>query len=111
MVIMAKQAVLFVRHDGQNFYVPNGFIGQAPDWVTKTRQFKEMVADGMIVAAETSKDKDLDKASQKSGKGGKGGKGGKNSESAPEPDKQDETGDAESETGDTEIQDGDAQEQ
>lgn len=59
MVIMAKQAVLFVRPDGQNFYVPNGFIGQAPEWVTQTRQFKEMVADGMIVAAETTKDKDL----------------------------------------------------
>lgn len=68
MVIMAKQAVLFVRPDGQNFYVPNGFIGQAPEWVTQTRQFKEMVADGMIVAAETSSDKDMDAAEKKSSK-------------------------------------------
>ena len=61
MVILTKQAVLFANH-GETFQVPNGYIGKCPDWVTKTRQFKEMVADGMIVATESSKDKDLSAA-------------------------------------------------
>lgn len=58
MTILTKQAVLFAR-EGEQFQAPNGYIGPCPDWVTKTRQFKEMVTDGMIVAAETTKDKDL----------------------------------------------------
>lgn len=58
MTILTKQAVLFIR-DGEQFQAPNGYIGQCPEWVTKTRQFKEMVADGMIVATESTKDKDL----------------------------------------------------
>lgn len=74
MVIMTKQAVLFSAN-GEKFRAPNGFIGKCPDWVTETRQFKEMVADGMIVATESTKDKDLasaEKASKKpKGKSGK----------------------------------------
>lgn len=58
MVILTKQAVLFVDH-GETFRAPNGYIGKCPEWVAQTRQFKEMVADGMIVATESSKDKDL----------------------------------------------------
>lgn len=58
MTILTKQAVLFIR-EGEQFQAPNGYIGPCPDWVPKTRQFKEMVTDGMIVAAETTKDKDL----------------------------------------------------
>lgn len=82
MVIMAKRAVLFLdRITGAEFRAPNGYIGKCPDWVCKTRQFREMVADGMIVASDTSKDKDLATAEKKAGKG----KGrGKKSESAPE---------------------------
>ena len=55
MVIMTKQAVLFSAN-GEKFRAPNGFIGKCPDWVTETRQFKEMVADGMIVATESIKE-------------------------------------------------------
>lgn len=82
MVIMAKRAVLFLdRITGAEFRAPNGYIGKCPDWVTKTRQFKEMVADGMIVASDTTKDKDLAAAENKAGKGkGKG----KKAESVPE---------------------------
>lgn len=58
MVIMTKQAVLFMDH-GEKFRAANGYLGTCPDWVVKTRQFKEMVADGMIVATESTKDKDL----------------------------------------------------
>lgn len=72
MTILTKRAVLFIR-EGEQFRAPNGYIGQCPDWVTKTRQFKEMVTDGMIVAAETTKDKDL-AAAEKSVKARRGSK-------------------------------------
>lgn len=72
MVIMAKQTVLFLHPDGgKNFHAQNGYIGRCPEWVTKTRQFKEMVADGMIVATETSSDKALAAAGKKTGMNGK----------------------------------------
>ena len=67
MVIMTKQAVLFMDH-GEKFRAPNGYLGTCPDWVAKTRQFKEMVADGVIVATESTSDKAMDKAAEKSAK-------------------------------------------
>lgn len=67
MVIMTKQAVLFMDH-GEKFRAPNGYLGACPDWVTETRQFKEMVADGMIVATESTSDKAMDKAVEKAAK-------------------------------------------
>lgn len=67
MTILTKQAVLFSAN-GEKFRAPNGYIGQCPDWVAKTRQFKEMVADGMIVATNSTSDKAVDKAAEKSKK-------------------------------------------
>lgn len=64
MVIMTKQAVLFMDH-GEKFHAPNGYIGKCPEWVTKTRQFKEMVADGVIVVTSSTSDKAMNKASEK----------------------------------------------
>ena len=85
MVIMTKQAVLFLdRKTGAEFRAPNGFIGKCPDWVCKTRQFKEMVADGMIVASDTTKDKDLAAAEKKAGKGKGKGKKSESASEAPE---------------------------
>ncbi len=88
MVIMTKQAVLFLdRKTGREFRAPNGYIGNCPDWVTETRQFKEMVDDGKIVASSTSKDKDLDaadKKAEKKAKGSKGSKGSKKTDAAHE---------------------------
>lgn len=86
MVIMTKQAVLFLdRKTGTEFRAPNGFIGKCPDWVCKTRQFKEMVADGMIVASDTTKDKDLAAAEKKAGKGKGKGKKAESTPETPEP--------------------------
>ena len=56
MVIMTKQAVLFMDH-GERFRAPNGYLGTCPDWVAETRQFREMMADGVIVATESTSDK------------------------------------------------------
>lgn len=86
MVIMAKQSVLFLDHKtGAEFRAPNGYIGNCPSWVTKTRQFNEMVADGMIVASDTTKDKDLAAAEKKAGKGKGKGKKSESTPEAPEP--------------------------
>lgn len=85
MVIMTKQAVLFLdRKTGREFRAPNGYIGNCPDWVTETRQFKEMVDDGKIVASSTSKDKDLAAADKKAEKKAKGSKGSKKTDAAHE---------------------------
>ena len=85
MVIMTKQAVLFLdRKTGREFRAPNGYIGNCPDWVTETRQFKEMVADGKIVASSTSKDKDLAAADKKAEKKAKGSKESKKTDAAHE---------------------------
>ena len=62
MFVMMKQAVLFRRPDGETFYAPNGYMGQVPEWVTKTKQFQRQVAAGKIVASQTAKDKDMDAA-------------------------------------------------
>ena len=67
MVIMTKQAVLFMDH-GEKFRAPNGYLGTCPDWVAETRQFQEMVADGMIVATESTSDKSMNKAAEKATK-------------------------------------------
>lgn len=67
MVIMTKQAVLFMDH-GERFRAPNGYLGTCPDWVAETRQFREMMADGVIVATESTSDKAMDKAAKKSKK-------------------------------------------
>ncbi len=64
MFVMTKQAVLFRRPDGETFYAPNGYMGQVPDWVAKTKQFQRQVAAGKIVASQTAKDKDMDAAQQ-----------------------------------------------
>lgn len=67
MVIMTKQAALFMSH-GEKWRVPNGYVGECPDWVTKTRQFNEMVADGVIVATASTSDKAMEKAAEKAAK-------------------------------------------
>ena len=61
MFIMTKQAVLFLEQ-GERFYAPCGFIGDAPEWVGRTKQFNAMVKDGMIVVSSSTKDAEIAKA-------------------------------------------------
>lgn len=75
MFVMAKQAVLFHRPDGETFRAPNGYVGAVPDWVTETKQFKRQVAAGKIVASQTSKDKDMEAAEKAGKKAGKKNQG------------------------------------
>lgn len=72
MFVLTKQAVLFIRPDGEQFSAPNGYMGDVPDWVAKTKQFRRQVADGKIVATESISDKAMqDAGADKPRKGGK----------------------------------------
>lgn len=72
MFVLTKQAVLFIRPDGERFAAPNGYMGDVPDWVAKTKQFRRQVADGKIVATESITDKAMqDAGADKTRKGGK----------------------------------------
>lgn len=66
MFVVTNQALLFTNKNGEKFRVPNGFMGSVPEWVAKTRQFAHLVSDGKIVLSQTSSDKDLNKAMEKS---------------------------------------------
>lgn len=56
MFIMTKQAVLIYSPDrSQKFRAPKDYMGDAPEWVKKTKQFQRMVAEGTMVVSETKK--------------------------------------------------------
>lgn len=86
MFVLTKQAVLFIRPDGEQFSAPNGYMGNVPDWVAKTKQFRRQVADGKIVATESI----TDKAMQDAG-ADKPRKGGKRKDAAPTPENSEST--------------------
>lgn len=72
MFVLAKQASLFIRPDGAQFAMPNGYMGNVPEWVAETKQFRRQVADGKIVATESITDKAMqDAGADKPRKGGK----------------------------------------
>lgn len=72
MLVLTKQAVLFIRPDGEQFSAPNGYMGNVPEWVAETKQFRRQVADGKIVATESISDKAMqDAGADKPRKGGK----------------------------------------
>lgn len=72
MFVLTKQAVLFIRPDGEQFSAPNGYMGNVPEWVAGTKQFRRQVADGKIVATESISDKAMqDAGADKPRKGGK----------------------------------------
>ena len=39
-------------------------MGEAPDWATSTRYFRELVADGKIIVSESRRDRDLQAADE-----------------------------------------------
>lgn len=60
MFVLARQAALFIKPDkSESFSISNGFMGTVPEWIAETKQFKRMVAAGLIVASESTKDKDI----------------------------------------------------
>lgn len=57
MFIAAKRNVILPSADGsETFRVQRGFVGEIPDWATKTPYFQDLVKDGKIGIPESHKD-------------------------------------------------------
>ena len=62
-VIISKRNIIIPSPDGRQAYpIPKDYIGSVPDWVTKTKYFKELVKDGKIALSSTAKDNALEQA-------------------------------------------------
>jgi hypothetical protein len=60
MFIHARAARLFRnRHTGETFLVRKEFVGEVPDWVTKTQLFRNACAAGTITALVGTSDAEL----------------------------------------------------
>ncbi|MEI3523248.1 MAG: hypothetical protein V8Q36_03495 [Anaerotignum sp.] len=65
-VIISKRNIIIPSPDGRQAYpIPKDYIGSVPDWVTKTKYFKELVKDGKIAVSSTTKDNALNRQMQK----------------------------------------------
>lgn len=63
MFIMSKRNVILPSVDGTKKHkVSRGFVGDIPDWATKTAYFRALVADGKISVPASHQDKDTQDA-------------------------------------------------
>lgn len=66
MFITAKRNIILPSVDGsENYRVQRGFIGEIPDWATKTQYFQDLVKDGKIGIPASRKDKDISDVEEK----------------------------------------------
>lgn len=66
MFVLSKRNVILPSPDGsQTIRVARDFVGEIPDWATKTQYFNGLVKDGKIVITQKS-DKETQKAAEKS---------------------------------------------
>lgn len=50
MFVHAKQATLIFSADRKrNISIPNGYLGEIPDWATKTKHFNQLVKCGALI--------------------------------------------------------------
>lgn len=62
-VIISKRNIIIPSPDGRQAYpIPKDYIGSVPDWVSKTKYFKELVKDGKIAVSSTTKNNALEQA-------------------------------------------------
>ena len=62
-VVISKRNIIIPSPDGRQAYpIPKDYIGSVPDWVTKTKYFKELVKDGKIAVSSATKDSALEQA-------------------------------------------------
>ncbi len=65
MFILSKRNIMFRTPDGaQTHFVRRDFVGEVPDWVGKTKYFKQLVADGVIAVPASTKDADVQLAAE-----------------------------------------------
>ena len=63
MFIYSNRNVILRSQDGaQSYPVRRGFVGDIPDWATKTAYFRALVADGKISVPASHQDKDTQDA-------------------------------------------------
>lgn len=53
MYIHAKCAAAFHRSNEKEVIIPNGYIGDIPEWISETSYFSSLVADGLFIVAES----------------------------------------------------------
>ena len=57
MFIVANRNIVLPSADGAaQHFVPRGYMGEIPDWATKTAYFDLLVADGKIVVTQSKRD-------------------------------------------------------
>ena len=65
MFIVSKRNIIVPSNDGrESRFIPKGYVGNVPEWVTETNYFAELVNDGKISVSESKKEKDIEKAEE-----------------------------------------------
>ena len=60
MFVVSKRNIILPSADGLKSYpLARNFMGEIPEWATKTAYFKELVKDGKISVPKSKKDKDI----------------------------------------------------
>lgn len=60
MFIVANRNIVLPSADGAaQHFVPRGYMGEIPDWATKTAYFDLLVSDGKIVVTQSKRDAGL----------------------------------------------------
>ncbi len=59
MWVISKRNVFFKNEADEVFGMPKEYMGDVPEWVTKTDFFKALVRDGLVIVTETTKDKEI----------------------------------------------------
>ena len=54
MYIHAKCAAAFQRPNEKEYIVPNGYVGNIPEWISETPYFSSLVADGSFIIARSN---------------------------------------------------------
>ena len=66
MFAVIKVASLIYSTDrAKTFRCPAGYMGDIPEWVTKTDHFKELEKAGLAAVTKTSKDKETQAVAEK----------------------------------------------
>lgn len=65
MFISSKQKFLIRRANGESYFIPNGFLGDIPEDVAKSRTVQLAIKGGQIVTPDSHKDKDIAAAEEK----------------------------------------------
>ena len=66
MFILSKRNIEIVSDDeSMSYFIPRDYVGEVPDWVGTTEYFGMCVKDGIIAVSESKKDKDIQKAEEK----------------------------------------------